>query len=176
MGREIRKVPHDWQHPRDGKDNPIPQFDKTWIRGIWEHLRYDTAWYFKHPKHIREWFEGFPSLSSRPYYRRAFFRPTHYQVYETVSEGTPTSPVFSSKEKIVDWLISKGHSRDAAENFVKAEWAPSFVMLRRATGEVETASGVDAMADLINSNTAEDKAPETTEDEPRKWWMIARKG
>jgi hypothetical protein len=51
--------------------------------------------------------------------------PTHYQVYETVSEGTPVSPVFATEEEIVLWCLSQGHSEKAARSFVEAKWVPS---------------------------------------------------
>lgn len=51
-----------------------------------------------------------------------------WQVWETVSEGSPVSPVFSTKEALVASLIKDGHSEQAAKNFVEAAWAPSMVM------------------------------------------------
>lgn len=55
-----------------------------------------------------------------------------YQLWETVSEGSPISPVFPTRELFIEWLITDGGrdgrlSRAAAEKFVEAEWAPSMV-------------------------------------------------
>src|SRR4029453_16315568 len=44
---------------------------------------------------------------------------TSYQIYETISEGTPISPVFSSKAEVVEWLVHKGESAAFAEEFVR---------------------------------------------------------
>jgi hypothetical protein len=66
---------------------------------------------------------------------------THIQMYETVSEGTPVTPVFASKRELVehlvvhgdDWDAARGDggwSREAAEKFAGDEWAPSLVVLR----------------------------------------------
>lgn len=33
---------------------------------------------------------------------------THYQLYETVSEGTPLSPPFASKAELVEYLVERG--------------------------------------------------------------------
>lgn len=61
------------------------------------------------------------------YYRPAWSedQATCYQIYETVSEGTPTSPVFETIEEMKAWLIENGISEKAAEEFVKDQWVPS---------------------------------------------------
>jgi hypothetical protein len=42
-------------------------------------------------------------------YRPAFeSAPTAFQVYETVSEGTPISPVFETRDELIDWLVNDG--------------------------------------------------------------------
>jgi len=46
-----------------------------------------------------------------------------WQVWETVSEGSPISPVFPTSDTCVEWLISEGYSRDAATAFVAGGWA-----------------------------------------------------
>lgn len=50
-----------------------------------------------------------------------------WQVWETVSEGSPISPVFATDEDLVNWLIREGYSEGAAEQFVKRQWVPSMV-------------------------------------------------
>jgi hypothetical protein len=52
-----------------------------------------------------------------------------WQVWETVSEGSPVSPVFNSAESLVSWLESEGYSTLAAENFVKSGWVSSGVFV-----------------------------------------------
>ena len=61
-----------------------------------------------------------------------------WQVWETVSEGSPITPAFVTKEKLVDHLVTVGddwgkkdgrrYSRAAAERLVDTGWAPSMVM------------------------------------------------
>ncbi len=52
-----------------------------------------------------------------------------YQVWETVSEGSPISPVFSSPQELIDWLVKdQGYSRKAAEAFSKSGWVMSGVV------------------------------------------------
>lgn len=56
------------------------------------------------------------------------------QLYETVSEGTPITPPFKTKEQLVDWLATNkdfwGHqwTREQAQAMVEDEYAPSAVM------------------------------------------------
>lgn len=59
-----------------------------------------------------------------------------WQLWETVSEGSPISPPFATPEELAEWMSSDaytwGTSRpmqyDAALRFVNDGWAPSFVM------------------------------------------------
>jgi len=62
-----------------------------------------------------------------------------WQVWQTVSEGAPVSPVFATAEELIDYLVEGGDewdrkrgeggcSREAAESFVKGSgWVPSMV-------------------------------------------------
>jgi hypothetical protein len=57
-----------------------------------------------------------------------------WQLWETVSEGSPISPVFAAAEELATWMTQNkctvnGPVRpfEAALRFVKAGWAPSFV-------------------------------------------------
>lgn len=67
-----------------------------------------------------------------------------WQVWETVSEGSPISPVFATAEEVVRWLVDVGgYSEAGARGFVCAEWAPSGII----TGDGRYLSGVDACAE-----------------------------
>jgi hypothetical protein len=101
MGREIRRVPANWEHPQE----------MTW-----------------------------------------------YQVYETVSEGTPVTPPFETQSELVEYLVANGDfwdqrcrkegssimecapwSRKQAEAFVYGPgWAPSLI----STPETGLVTGV----------------------------------
>lgn len=57
-----------------------------------------------------------------------------WQYWETVSEGSPISPVFATREGLVEWLTTDYHwgasgplTREQAESMVSAGWAPSMV-------------------------------------------------
>lgn len=78
-----------------------------------------------------------------------------WQVWETVSEGSPVTPVFATRQELVDHLCTPGQrvtlregpmARDEAERFVTAEWVPSF-MGNPATGMVEGALVPSVMED-----------------------------
>lgn len=74
-----------------------------------------------------------------------YYRPwkdedaTWFQVWETVSEGTPVTPPFATKEELVDYLATKGDFWDQrrgdgpwvrtnAEAFVGSGWAPTLMV------------------------------------------------
>ena len=62
-----------------------------------------------------------------------------WQVWETVSDGSPVSPVFATADDLIDYLVEGGDyyerqkpphqrrtpSREAAENFVSIGWVPT---------------------------------------------------
>lgn len=147
MGREIRKVSAIWEHPsRDGQF--IPLFDRDFETEAREWIDNCVAWdngthqIFKdHPEYKNDYpsywqYDGGPPDEK-------FYRPkwdekerTHYQMYETVSEGTPVTPHFASKEELVDYLVKYGDfgdqkrgqggwDRKNAESFVQMGFALS---------------------------------------------------
>lgn len=70
--------------------------------------------------------------SSRHAMRREFTRKDPpkgpgYQVWETVSEGSPISPVFAKPLQVVAWLMRNGYTREQAEGFVGVGWVPSLM-------------------------------------------------
>lgn len=128
MGREIRRVPPNWEHPRHTRETAkdfrnigqyIPMHDqsyqeasKQWVDGflLWNHG--------KHPEQIKypdeSWVKGvdfweYDSPPDRDSYRPEFtVEPTWYQVYETVSEGTPDSPPFATEGELIEYLCTYG--------------------------------------------------------------------
>jgi hypothetical protein len=48
-----------------------------------------------------------------------------WQLWETVSEGSPISPVFPTEEAFIQYLIGRGSTRSVAQSFVKVGWVPS---------------------------------------------------
>ena len=160
MGREVRKVPADWQHPKDEHTGRYkPMFDG---RGFAERLR---EWNEENAK----WSSGeFPDYASEESKKLTYsewngdqpktceYMPdwpeserTHYMMYEDTSEGTPISPAFETPEELARWLTDTGasafgNSTADYESWLcvaKGEWAPSAVYMPE-TGLV---SGVQAL-------------------------------
>ena len=124
MGRKIRRVLLGWQHPVDYRGNYKPLHDETWREAMRSWLDdYDDEW--------ETWTdEDDIEAPPRPEYYRPEWseEPIAYQVYETVSEGTPKSPVFATQDDLRAWLLEQGHSEKAADNFIAGGWAPSFLV------------------------------------------------
>jgi len=178
MGREIRKVPANWAHPKIERPNHRlgimeesyhPLYDRAFAPAMREWIEGWDAWERgERPEYCSEessslpfWeYEGFPP---DPNYYRPDWKSeemTWLQVYETVSEGTPVTPPFKSREELVEYLVKYGDfwdqkrraegrsimrctpwPRDEATAFVfGAGWAPSMVV---ADGKVM--SGTEAL-------------------------------
>lgn len=126
MGREIRRVSPNWEHPKDAKGKYRPLFDSTYRQAIIGHFK-ELGWYLKRPRYLKEWIELWPNDEyHRPHWKT---EPTHYQIYETVSEGTPISPVFARLDEMKVWLLGEGYSEKASQKFVESGWAPSMIFV-----------------------------------------------
>ena len=68
-----------------------------------------------------------------------------WQVWETVSEGSPISPVFATSDALVTWLIGEGYSPEASRAFVKQGWAPSMII-----GPRGLMRDIESMLDMRN--------------------------
>lgn len=122
MGREVRMVPKDWEHPKDERGNFVPLFpgaralrelreewdenERQWLKGLvtdfkggWKPLEDCPA----HIKHYSQWAGLRPDpadyMPDWPESER-----THFQMYENTTEGTPISPVMASAEELAQWL------------------------------------------------------------------------
>lgn len=130
MGREIRRVPRDWEHPKDKDGHYIPMFDKEYDEAARKWMDELVAWEEKgrsRAEGMYYWEWGPPR---RDTYRKRSWTEEEascYQVYETVTEGTPVSPVFESRGEMKEWLIAQGYQDGAAQRFVDLGWAPSLV-------------------------------------------------
>ena len=130
MGREIRRVPPNGEHPRItsqdiydygeiGKigayrlcyDETFDEAADAWEIALGQWIAGDHPSQLRHPdltKGKRYW-EWRWTPPDRRYYRPAFTEePTWYQVYEDVSEGTPVSPPFETAEELIDYLAANG--------------------------------------------------------------------
>ena len=138
MGRQIRRVPMGWQHPKDVRGHYKPLHDKTHEDRMREYEA-DKARFEADPEEqaiarscgcltFAQW-DGEPP--DPEYYRPKWDEGVTlgYCFYENVTEGTPLSPVFETPEQLVEWLIQKeGLRPEAARSFVSRGWASTLVL------------------------------------------------
>ena len=163
MGREVRMVPADWQHPQriDGNYEPLLDFSFTEQLAEWykNHEMYRDGYIHKYP-------DGWVKITDDDYvYNNEFedefgdkpiksdYMPewnddekTHYQMYETCTEGTPISPPMATPEELAQWLVDNDASSfahftatyDQWMACIKSDYTPSAVIVN---GEIK--SGVE---------------------------------
>lgn len=151
MGREIRMVPPNYQHPKDDRgyvpmhaENAVDKFNE-WLADF-DRIRagdldeIERKCYGNDPNPLASWLldDGSPP-NLKDYRPWNDAEATWVQVWETVSEGTPVTPPFATREELIDYLVAGGddwdrkrgrggYSREQATAFVSAGWAPSFVV------------------------------------------------
>ena len=167
MGREIRRVPPHWDHPKqegrhDGRLQPM--HDQTFADAAREWKEGLADWEAgKRPSYISADSEYWDYAGNPP--DRQYYRPwkdedaTWFQLWETVSEGTPTSPPFETAQELADYLAKHGDfwdqdrarrpsdcalfgmkfgqpgwGQERADAFVKAGWVPSMAVMRPDDG------------------------------------------
>lgn len=158
MGREVRRVPQNWSHPRNEHGHLQPMHNESfperfaeWLAEF-DRIRRGELTNFERECYasdnpLAEWLvdEGTPPDP-------AYYRPwsdddaTWFQVWEAVSEGTPVSPPFATPKELVDYLVEHGdewdqrrgnggYSRAAAEAFVASGWVPTMVIQSGPSGQ-----------------------------------------
>ena len=83
MGREVRMVPPDWQHPKNERGAYIPLHERDAL----EYVDAEEC--------------GITEENVMPDFGD---RATHLCMYEIVTEGTPMSPAFATAEELARWL------------------------------------------------------------------------
>jgi hypothetical protein len=142
MGREVRRVPATWEHPKDEQGRFIPMH-QTYT----DYTDYTEG---EIEEGLREgWLKGEP-----PFYGQAVMpqwpeaERTHYQMYEDCTEGTPISPPMETPEALARWLADTGASSfggmtasyEAWLRVCRGGWAPSCVI---AGGRLESGVSFD---------------------------------
>lgn len=112
MGREVRMVAADWQHPKDSNGRHIPLHENFPYSSeeIQEGLR--EGWLVNEPP--------FYGIGVMPQWSSA--ERTHWQMYQNVSEGTPISPVMPNAESLAEWLEANKANAGGGSTATKAEW------------------------------------------------------
>lgn len=79
------------------------------------------------------WFnETIEKLASNWYKDERYDPPTGegWQLWEDTTEGSPVSPVFSTSDGLIQYLVDAGYSESAAKSFVlDQQWVPSGLMV-----------------------------------------------
>lgn len=149
MGREIRKVPKNWEHPKYNHPSYYPQdhseegnryhplYDEDYNIAAQKWIDNFNLWQKGEHPDFREDYRFWEWAGNPPEeicYRSKmmetnFTEPADcFQIYETVSEGTPISPKFNSLEELASWLVNQGYSEKAASEFCKLGYSMSMVI------------------------------------------------
>lgn len=168
MGREVRRVPADWQHPKqqtpDLRTGRMVESYKPLYPGENYQRRVDE-WDEECAKWKAGWRPEYcTGAESRAmtYEQYSGQRPhkddympdwpaeqrTHLMMYEDTSEGTPISPAFETPEELARWLVENKASAFGSDTgtydgwlrVARGGWAPSMVV--SAAG---LENGVDAL-------------------------------
>lgn len=163
MGREVRRVPSDWQHPKEynpnrGSSEFKPLYERDWAsaaaewdcdRAKWEAgERPDYASDYARDYPFDQW-EGRRPFSEDYMPNWPAEQRTHFMMYEDTTEGTPISPAFATPEELARWLVDNNASAfggmtadyDHWLRVARGGWAPSMII---TGGVVE--SGVQALS------------------------------
>ena len=125
MGREVRRVPATWEHPKKENGRYLPLYDRDYLseRKEWEEglaqwiaglAKYGDDG--KRPDGYRldiwgyiVWSGSCPAPGDyMPQWPES--ECTHLMMYETTSEGTPISPAFETPEELARWLADNNAS------------------------------------------------------------------
>jgi hypothetical protein len=131
MGREVRRVPADWQHPKKwnsycgemahaplfeggrggGYEKQAADWDEEyakWQRGLCRCHSPGGGWQLVEEKYRNTRYTDYGGTRPSP----DDYMPnwpedqrTHYMMYEDTSEGTPISPAFATPEELARWLV-----------------------------------------------------------------------
>jgi len=136
MGREIRMVPKDWEHPtyinEYRGEEARPMFNESFKAACAEWDESKRKWdnredpYAKDEHYEKYTFEEWHG--ERPdnpdYYMPDWpaDERTHLMMYENTSEGTPLSPAFETPEELARWLAGNGASSFGSFTASYEEW------------------------------------------------------
>ena len=142
MGRVVRKVRKDWEHPKDESGDYKPLLD-GYINQASEFMEMAKK------DGLQEAVEymGCPDKNDyMPDWDNAV--RTHLMMYEDTTEGTPISPAFETPEELARWLTDNGASAfgssaasyDGWLRVANGGFAPSMILSNN-----KLTSGVDGL-------------------------------
>jgi hypothetical protein len=163
MGREVRMVPPDWQHPKKQNGQHVPL-----LPGYEERAAKFMA--KLHADGLQAAIDHYGCAPDRREYMPSWPKEqcTHYMIYEDTSEGTPISPAFATPEELAHWLADNNASAFGGTTATYEDWLD---MIRSGIGSLgvmitvgpegrDEKSGVALVAETYRERTA--KAHEDT--------------
>ncbi len=148
MGRELRMVTPDWEHPKESSkfipllDNYRKEIDD--FNAMVEKDGIEVA---------RDWFGSYPLSTRYMLPHCSMIERTHYMMYENTSEGTPISPAFATPEELAHWLADNNASSFGISSTATYEqWLPicqgGYAPTAIAVPGIGLISGVEGMSVL----------------------------
>lgn len=152
MGREVRRVPKDWKHPKD-RGHYVPllggsfstrlaawiEGNEQWHAGYRENYGEGDKWIPRDADETATYADWDGDKPQVEHYMPEWTaeQATHFQMYENVTEGTPISPVFETPEELARWLADNGANAGAGMTATYEAWlrvcnggyAPSMVFV-----------------------------------------------
>lgn len=136
MGREVRRVPKDWEHPiieygcmnksifknyDPTKNYGYPHSFEPLMAGYKESKdEFEKIYKEKGLQEAIEWC-GAPDINDyMPEWKEE--EKTHYQMYENTTEGSPISPVMETKEGLARWLADNNASSFGSDTATYEQW------------------------------------------------------
>jgi hypothetical protein len=150
MGREIRRVPANWEHPKTHNGSYKPLRDdyvgslEYFKEEVDDFIKYMTevvqtgkvkiySTVFRTPEEAYEYLTEDGQMNP-PEIKDYMPTGDWYQLFENVSEGTPITPPFETKQELVNWLSNNKDfwdhtwSKEAAQDIVESGYAMSGIM------------------------------------------------
>lgn len=119
MGREIRRVPTNHNHPKDKSWNYISMMGMSAYEDClkdWKEGKKDWKdWWYESYRDYLDW---------KPLKKEFHEEWEWYQLYQNVSEWTPLSPSFATPEELIEWL---SNNLDFRWKTRTREWATAIV-------------------------------------------------
>lgn len=127
MGREVRMVPRNWQHPtayRDFRDPHSKVFKPLFCGWKDDVAKFEKM--LKAGKSVEDCLHYFGGPSPSDYmdseWEAEGLKPELYVMYENTSEGTPISPAFETIEELARWLADNGASAFGGMTATYEQW------------------------------------------------------
>lgn len=141
VSREIRRTPVGWWPPTDANGTPQPQHDRSVEDALVDAGQLEAT-------RVRD--------------RAAYYRPawtdaerTGYQLYESITEGTPLTPSFETTAQLINYLVTIGDgfgvlTRPQAEAIVREGWMPTGILIDGVlSGPYEAAERLTQQPDQV---------------------------